>query len=226
MSRVNVLRIQYENDRTVSDSTVRLSLHLKHHQRRHHYHHKLQVPVCDNNNTPPTPSLTDTPFAIITNLPQTTKMDTSQSKPFRPSPFPHDPHPRLSLTTPSRITLGSTLSALIGFSLGATQGGATSNLRFRAEHAHKMPDSTAGWYLYHKSKNYHAMQGGIAEGFRMAARTGLWSFMALGLESTVDQWRGRSDLFSTVVASLSVAGAFSLWREFFFATFPYLFCFI
>jgi hypothetical protein len=76
-----------------------------------------------------------------------------------------------------------------------------------------MPDTTTGWYLYHKSKNYHAMQGGIREGFRMGARTGLWSFMALFLESTVDRCRGSSDMFSTMVATLTVAGGFSVWRK-------------
>ena len=90
-----------------------------------------------------------------------------------------------------------------------------AQLRFRAEHAHKMPDTTAGWYLYHKSKNYHAMQGGIREGFRMGFKTGIWSLVALSLESTVDRYRGSSDMFSTVIATLTVAGAFSLWRKFF-----------
>lgn len=134
------------------------------------------------------------------------------------SPFPYDPYPRLSLSPPARITLGTTVSAIVGFSLGATQGGQTAQLRFRAEHAHKMPDSTAGWYLYHKSKNYHVMYGGLREGFRMAARTGVWTLMALSLESTVDRCRGTSDLFSTIIASLSVAGAFSLWNRFTFST--------
>lgn len=118
------------------------------------------------------------------------------------------------MSPPARITLGTTVSAIVGFSLGATQGGQTAQLRFRAEHAHKMPDSTAGWYLYHKSKNYHVMYGGLREGFRMAARTGVWTLMALSLESTVDRCRGTSDLFSTIIASLTVAGAFSLWSKF------------
>jgi hypothetical protein len=129
------------------------------------------------------------------------------------SPFPVDPYPRLSMSPPARITIGSAVSAVVGFSLGATQGGQTAQLRFRAEHAHKMPDSTAGWYLYHKSKNYHVMFGGLREGLRMASKTGAWTLMALSLESTVDRCRGTSDLFSTIIASLSVAGAFSLWSK-------------
>ncbi|KYK57965.1 hypothetical protein DCS_04978 [Drechmeria coniospora] len=127
-------------------------------------------------------------------------------------------HPRLGTATPGRVLLGSLSSAVVGLTLGALQGGQTAQLRFRAEHAHKMPDSTAGWYFYHKTKNYHAMQGGIREGFRMAARTGFWTLMALSLESTVDSCRGASDMFSTVVATLSVAGAFSLWHGFSLST--------
>ncbi|SPJ76335.1 uncharacterized protein FTOL_06066 [Fusarium torulosum] len=134
-----------------------------------------------------------------------------------PSPsdlsFPQDAFPRLSVVTPTRLMLGTLSSALVGFSLGATQGGQMAQLRFRAEHAHKMPDTTTGWYFYHKSKNYHAMQGGIREGFRMGLKTGFWSLMALSLESTVDRYRGASDMFSTTIATLTVAGAFSLWRK-------------
>lgn len=129
----------------------------------------------------------------------------------------HDPdHPRLSIATPSRLALGALSSALVGFSLGATQGGQMAQLRFRAEHAHKMPDTTAGWYFYHKSKNYRSMQGGIREGFRMGFKTGVWSLMALSLESTVDRLRGASDMFSTTIATLTVAGAFSIWRKLFY----------
>ncbi len=123
---------------------------------------------------------------------------------------------RLSLPSASRIILGTVASGAMGFTLGAMQGGQTAQLRFRAEHAHKMPDTTAGWYFYHKSKNYHAMQGGIREGFRMACRTSVWSFAALGLESTVDRLRGTSDVLSTVVATVSVAGMFSLTSKFSF----------
>lgn len=130
-----------------------------------------------------------------------------------PEAFPHDAFPRLSIATPTRLMMGTISSALLGLGLGATQGGQVAQLRFRAEHAHKMPDSTAGWYFYHKSKNYHAMQGGIREGFRMAFKTSFWTLVALSLESTVDRCRGSSDMFSTTIATLTVAGAFSLWRK-------------
>lgn len=120
---------------------------------------------------------------------------------------------RLSMLAPTRLLLGSLASTMIGFMLGGFQGGQMAQLRFRAEHAHKMPDTTTGWYFYHKTKNYHAMQGGIREGFRMGAKTGFWSFAALSLETTVDRMRGCSDMLSTIVATVSVAGMFSLTRK-------------
>lgn len=52
----------------------------------------------------------------------------------------------------------------------------------------------------------------------MGLKTGFWSLMALSLESTVDRYRGSSDMFSTVVATLTVAGAFSLWHRFSLST--------
>ena len=135
-------------------------------------------------------------------------------RPLEPlNTYPAELTPRLGTWTPARVLLGSVAATFVGFSLGATQGGQMAELRFRAEHAHKMPDTTAGWYFYHKSKNYHAMFGGISEGIRMGAKTGFWSFMALALESTVDRCRGASDMFSTTVATLTVAGTFSLWRK-------------
>lgn len=117
---------------------------------------------------------------------------------------------RLSIPTPARIPLAGMVGFGIGTALGIAQGGQTASLRFRAEHAHKMPTTTTGWYLYHKSKNYHTIHGGFREGLRMGARLSFWTIMAFGLESTVDRYRGSTDLISTVLASLTVAGGFSL----------------
>ncbi|KAF9872579.1 hypothetical protein CkaCkLH20_10076 [Colletotrichum karsti] len=121
---------------------------------------------------------------------------------------------RLSIPTPARIPLAGLTGFGIGMALGIAQGGQTAQLRFRAEHAHKMPTTTTGWYLYHKSKNYHTMYGSLREGLRMGARLSFWTLMAFGLESTVDRYRGSTDLISTVLASLTVAGSFSLVNRF------------
>ena len=121
--------------------------------------------------------------------------------------------PRLSMPTSVRIFGAGAAAFMVGMGLGAGHGGRMAELRFRAEHAHKLPTSTPGWYLYHKSKNYHAAYGGLQEGFRVGPRLAFWVMIALGLERAVDISRDRTDLVSTVLASLTAAGGFSLWSE-------------
>lgn len=127
----------------------------------------------------------------------------------------HRDYPRLQMSTPTRLTLATTGAFAVGMGLGGAHGGRSAQLRFRAEHAHRMPTRTTDWYFYHRSKNYHAIYGGLREGLRMGARLGFWAFGMVWLEHTVDRYRGRADLISTVIASLSVSGAFSLWSKLF-----------
>jgi hypothetical protein len=84
-------------------------------------------------------------------------------------------------------------------------------LRFRAENAHRLPKTSTGWYLYHKSKNYHMALGGVKEGLKMGAKVSLWTAAFFYIEDCWDEIRGKKDFLNTVVASLSVAGGFSLW---------------
>lgn len=123
---------------------------------------------------------------------------------------------RLSLSWPARISLAELTSFCGGFALGVSYGGKTSSLRFRAENAHRFPTTTTGWYLYHKSKNYHVMLGGLKEGFKMGWRIAFWTGCLFVIEEAVDRRRGRIDFCSTIVAAVGTAGAFSLWRKSFF----------
>src|SRR4051794_21701747 len=77
------------------------------------------------------------------------------------------PAERLNMPIERRLAFCGVGSFLCGSMLGVAQGSKMAGLRFRAEHAHKLPTSTTGWYLYHKSKNYHAAMGGIKEGIVM-----------------------------------------------------------
>jgi hypothetical protein len=125
----------------------------------------------------------------------------------------HERHPRLSTPTPVRIASAGAMAFIVGMGLGVAHGGKMAELRFRAEHAHKLPTTTPGWYLYHKSKNYHTAYGGLREGLRTGPKLAFWVMIALGLESALDSSRNRTDLLSTVLASLTAAGSFSLWSE-------------
>jgi hypothetical protein len=120
---------------------------------------------------------------------------------------------RMSLPALFRIPLASGLSFFVGMALGGAHGSKMAGLRFRAEHAHKMPQTTTGWYLYHKSKNYHSAQGGIREGLKMGAKVSFWTTATFCIENMFDNYRGSKDLLNTVIACVTVSGGFSLWSE-------------
>ncbi|KAL1866242.1 hypothetical protein VTK73DRAFT_4857 [Phialemonium thermophilum] len=121
---------------------------------------------------------------------------------------------RLAIPAPLRVTLASGLSFLVGMGLGMTQGSKMAGLRFRAEHAHKLPTTTTGWFLYHKSKNYHVAYGGVKEGLKMGSKICFWTTAMFSIENMFDNYRGQKDLVNTVLASVAVAGGFSLWNRF------------
>lgn len=98
-----------------------------------------------------------------------------------------------------------------GLGLGISYGGKTAGMRFRAENSHRFPTTSTGWYLYHKTKNYHIMLGGIKEGLKMGSKLAFWGGGFFVVEEAVDRLRGSKDFLSTVVAALSIAGGFSAW---------------
>jgi hypothetical protein len=118
---------------------------------------------------------------------------------------------RLSLPYPARLTVATTLSFLVGATLGLSHGAQTAGLRFRAENAHRLPQTSTGWYFYHKSKNYHMAFGGVKEGMKMGIKVSAWVAAFFALEEYWDRIRGEKDFLNTVMSSLSVAGGFSLW---------------
>ncbi|GAP85476.1 hypothetical protein SAMD00023353_1000240 [Rosellinia necatrix] len=121
---------------------------------------------------------------------------------------------RLSLPPLVRIPAAAAAAFGTGMAMGLAYGSKMAGLRFRAEHAHRLPTTTTGWYLYHKSKNYHLAFGGLKEGFKVGARLGLLSTAMFCAENLFDVYRGSQDFINTVMASLAVAGGFSLWNRF------------
>ncbi|KAK4926789.1 hypothetical protein LTR66_010500 [Elasticomyces elasticus] len=139
---------------------------------------------------------------------------------------------RLSIPFPLRLPAATLAASATGLFLGSSLGGKSAGLRFRAENAHRLPESQVGWYLYHKSKNYHVMLGALKEGAKMSLKLGWWVGLFVGVEEAVDRgraavsgWRrGREwvededeargrDFMSTVVAGLGISGAFSVWTR-------------
>jgi hypothetical protein len=133
------------------------------------------------------------------------------------------------------------LGALSGGLLGMAKGSQDAGFRFTAENAHRQPKTQTGWYLYHKSKNYNVIFGGVKEGYKQAWRYTLWVGMYFAMEEGVDRgraatvrmWRGlrrrkgesgaeaeerqiagNRDCLSSMFAGLGTAGIFSAWNRF------------
>ncbi|KAF2766827.1 hypothetical protein EJ03DRAFT_329724, partial [Teratosphaeria nubilosa] len=98
-------------------------------------------------------------------------------------PSPHGE--RLSMPLGIRIPLSTTIAFLGGATLGLSHGATETGLRFRAENAHRFPTTQTGWYLYHKSKNYHMALGGLREAGKMGVRTSVWVGVFVGMEEFI-----------------------------------------
>lgn len=112
-----------------------------------------------------------------------------------------------------------------GFTLGSSQGATKGAYRYRAENAHRLPTTQTGWFLYQKSKNYHAMLAGVKEGSRFGALCMGWATLFMVTEEMVDLSRtrllarrdedvatGQRDAGSTVIAGMTLAGFYS-WKR-------------
>lgn len=135
---------------------------------------------------------------------------------------------RLGMPLAVRVPLLMITSFGAGFLLGAGHGGPKAGDRYRAENAHRLPVTKNGWYLYHKSKNYHAIIGGVTSGVKLGAVLTGWASLFMATEEVVDRARerlfaregpngevlatGQRDAASTVVAAMSTAGIYS-WRR-------------
>ena len=121
---------------------------------------------------------------------------------------------RLSMPFILRVTGATTCAFFTGMILGVALGSKEAALRFRAENAHRLPTTSTGWYLYHKSKNYHVMLGALKEGFKGGTKIGFWTGGIFVVEEAVDRLRGKKDFVSTCVAGLAITGGFSAWSEY------------
>jgi len=121
---------------------------------------------------------------------------------------------RLSFPFVFRLPLATTMAFVAGMGLGVSHGSTMAGLRFRAENAHRLPETQTGWYFYHKTKNYQMAYGGVKEGMRMGLKLSFWVAGFFGVEEIFDRWRGTKDFVNTTIASLTVAGVFSAYSTF------------
>lgn len=118
---------------------------------------------------------------------------------------------RLNMDPLRRVMLAASTSMAVGGILGISHGTTVSGMKFRAEHAHKLPSTPTGWFMYHKSKNYTMARAGLKEGLKMGFKVSLVTTSMFVIEGLYDEYRQTKDLINTTLASVTVAGAFSLW---------------
>ncbi|KAI0999814.1 hypothetical protein K3495_g8385 [Podosphaera aphanis] len=126
----------------------------------------------------------------------------------------HMKESRLGFPFALQLPLAVTVGFLAGAALGIGHGTTMSAMRFRAENAHRLPTTPTGWYLYHKTKNYVSVFGGVKEGGKMGLKVGTWTGAFFAVENIFDRWRGEYDFLNTVGSSLAISGAFSWWNLF------------
>ncbi|KAF2638833.1 hypothetical protein P280DRAFT_63821 [Massarina eburnea CBS 473.64] len=117
-------------------------------------------------------------------------MDNLPSPPTLPKPPKPLSPDRLSLPFDQRLLLSTFTALACGTFLGYTTTSRLAALRFRAENAHRLPQSQPGWYLYHKSKNYYKLKKGIPAGIRSGFWLASWTSIFFIIEESMDVFRG------------------------------------
>lgn len=143
---------------------------------------------------------------------------------------PSRPYHRLGWPLFRRLEVMAGLTAAAGLITGMKQGAEVASLRFRAENAHLTPTSKAGWYLYNRSKNYHATIGAFKQGTLTGLRYSAWTTLFITIERGLDAARGRlfaskrqqengelrrgqADFLNTISAAVAVAGIHGWWNR-------------
>ncbi|KAJ5132197.1 hypothetical protein N7448_006355 [Penicillium atrosanguineum] len=125
--------------------------------------------------------------------------------------FDSDTPPRLGIDVERRIPYATVSAFSTGAVLGYYHGSNKAGLRFRAENAHRFPTTSAGWFQYHKTKNYISVVGGVKDAMKMGSKLGAGALAFCLFEETVDYARHEErDFLSTVTAGLSFSGIYSL----------------
>ncbi|PLB37300.1 uncharacterized protein BDW47DRAFT_39145 [Aspergillus candidus] len=128
--------------------------------------------------------------------------------------FESDAPPRLGLHVRERVHYTAVAAFLSGITIGVPHGAKKAAYLFRAENAHRIPNSPSGWFQYHKWKNYAIGSRGLAEGLKLGSGLAVGAVAFSLFEETVDYARNdRRDFLSTVTAGLSFSGIYSLLKR-------------
>ena len=79
-----------------------------------------------------------------------------------------------------------------------------------------MPRSEKNWFFYGRAKSLYAMSSALQYGPMLGIKMMWWPMGFVLIENAVDHARGDTskDFLSTMTASVSCAGLYSLWSKF------------
>lgn len=141
------------------------------------------------------------------------------SSPYTHSSPPPQPivdhHNRLSRPGPARMMFYVSNGVGMFWVIGFLRTRRLAAHQFLAENSHRLPTSDAGWYLYHRAKNYQVVWRGFKGGLRYAAIGGACAFLYGFIEEVWDQGvrKGQVDPGGSTVAGAATAGTFAIWNR-------------
>lgn len=132
-----------------------------------------------------------------------------------PSQVTVDHGNRLSRPGPARLVFYFTNGIAIFWILGFIRTRRLAAHQFLAENSHRLPTSDAGWYLYHRAKNYRVVWRGANGGVKYGLAGGAYAFLYGFVEEAWDQGvrNGKVDAGGSVVAGTVTAGVFAMWKR-------------
>jgi len=74
-----------------------------------------------------------------------------------------------------QILIPSSCAMMIGFASGATTAGKLAGYQFMVENLHRLPQTSASWFFFQKTKNYKVILGGFKGGLKTGAKLGSWT---------------------------------------------------
>jgi hypothetical protein len=122
---------------------------------------------------------------------------------------------RLSRPAPNRLALYFTNSFAIFFFIGFLRARRLAANQFLAENSHRLPTSDAGWYLYHRAKNYRVVWKAVNSGVKYGFAGGACGLLYGYVEHTWDQRvrHGMVDPGGSMVAGTVTAGVFAVGQR-------------
>lgn len=99
--------------------------------------------------------------------------------------------------------------ALGGFFAGFYKGFTTRSVQFLAENAHRLPRTVAGWYFYHREKNYTSALAGFGKGVTRARQFGALAVGFSAVEHVSEKYIIKQESYlNTLLGWWTVSGAF------------------